>query len=449
MSPLFLLFLAIAVLYMILNLARLHHLWPQIEADFSNKIDLKKRFESFPQRTRGEGAKATVAYVISITACKELKGIIDGAAVLQHSIHLNSIRASNHSSYDYAMVAFVHPEASNCSKPLGALGYQVQVRETPIRLEDVRGEYKLTASKAGCCGELEWLKLYAFVLTDHPVAVHLDLDVLILQPLDNLFDAMLFGSELQGSMWNDSPKQIDAFFTRDYNMVIPGKRKVHQVGVQGGFLVVRPDQQVFDEFIEIILEGNFSISRGWGLMYGGYYGAATIQGLAAFYYGHVRPGTAVELNRCLYNNMADNPRSGKEHKSKCRSMQEECEDCRHTDLSLVRSIHYTECFKPWKCIAAQPHGWKHEKRDQCRKFHREWFGVRYSLEQAWKMKENREHPRGIYLPNPVSGTTATGQEDYTFHYCRPKGDGAKIYIPLEIPQSLFDGQNVEFPLLLL
>ena len=33
----------------------------------------------------------------------------------------------------------------------------------------------------------------------------------------------------------------------------------------------------------------------------------TIQGLLPYYYEHLHPGRAVELNRCVYNNMADNP----------------------------------------------------------------------------------------------------------------------------------------------
>jgi hypothetical protein len=436
-----LLFLTIILLSSTLTLSGLRRYVP-VDIDFSDSMDLPS---AFGQTLRGEPtrtvytAKATIAYAISITSCQDGKGLLDGAAVLQHAIYLNSIRASNKSQYDFAMFAFVHPNAANCTTPLEALGYQVQLRETPIRIQDVRGEYKQTAAKSGCCGEKEWLKLYTYLLTDYPVAVHVDLDVLILQPLDDLFDAMLFGAQFHAGMWkeHDTPQPINAnaFFTRDYNMVIPGKRQNHQVGVQGGFLVVRPDPQVFAEYIDIILEGNFTVKKGWGLTYGGYYGAATIQGLAAYFYGHVRPGTALELNRCLYNNMADNPRAGPDEHNKCRTNQKECEDCRLTELSLVKSVHYTDCYKPWKCVAWSLGGWQPDNRDQCLLFHYEWFRVRYSLERFWR---DSTHSTAMIMPERLNLTAVSGQAR-TLSYCT--NHGPTSYIPITIPQSLLDAQT--------
>ena len=381
-------------------------------------------------------AKATIAYAISITACKQDNGLLDGAAVLQHSIHLNSIRVPRKSKYDYKMFAFVHPEAINCTKPLQALGYEVQIRPTPIRVDDVRGTYKTIASKAGCCGEKEWLKLYVYLLTAYPVALHLDLDVLILQPLDDLYDAMLLGAPVQGNMWKDLPDHIDAFFTRDYNMIIPGQRPVHQIGVQGGFLVVRPNKQVFQEYVDIILEGNFTVAKGWGEMYGGYYGAATIQGLAAYYYGHVRPGTAVELNRCVYNNMADNPRGGGPENI-CRSAETECEDCRFTNLSLIKSVHYTDCYKPWKCTAGiTTSSWKTGTKKQCLTFHHEWFRVRRSLESFWDVMATGAKPVVTEIPDRLDVSAVSGIER-TLSYCVLEGRSKATYLPINIPQSLF------------
>ena len=39
---------------------------------------------------------------------------------------------------------------------------------------------------------------------------------------------------------------IEAFFTRDYNILNPGYRKPHRVGVQGGFLVIKPNLEIFE-----------------------------------------------------------------------------------------------------------------------------------------------------------------------------------------------------------
>jgi hypothetical protein len=74
------------------------------------------------------------------------------------------------------------------------------------------------------------------------------------------------------------PKTVDFMFTRDYNMVEPPYKQVHQIGVQGGFLIVKPSQRDFDRMVQIILSGGdgYDLREGWGgikLGYGGYYGA--------------------------------------------------------------------------------------------------------------------------------------------------------------------------------
>ena len=83
------------------------------------------------------------------------------------------------------------------------------------------------------------------------------------------------------------------------------------MGVQGGLLIFRPNETDFYRMIEIILDGaNFERGWGWGgpeKGYGGYYGAGTIQGLASYYYGEIARNRSVEVNRCYFNNMADDP----------------------------------------------------------------------------------------------------------------------------------------------
>lgn len=75
----------------------------------------------------------------------------------------------------------------------------------------------------GCCGAKELIKLEAYTLTDHPVVVQLDLDVIVLKPMDPLFDSMLAESPSSNlsnavpTMWPSKPipERINAFFTRD------------------------------------------------------------------------------------------------------------------------------------------------------------------------------------------------------------------------------------------
>jgi hypothetical protein len=126
---------------------------------------------------------------------------------------------------------------------------------------------------------------------------------------------------------------------------------------------VRPDPTVLTELTEIVKEGNytegFGRNNGWGgLGYGGFVGAMAMQGLMAYYYDHVRPQTSVELNQCRYNWMGMDvlyraaPNFKRKHPKvgMCRNDLEDCEDCMTTDLSEIRSVHYTECRKPWNCV---------------------------------------------------------------------------------------------------
>jgi len=385
-------------------------------------------------------AKGTIAYAISITSCngEGASRLIDGAAVLKHSIHLNSIdshkKNNNGSQFSYQMIAFLHPDASDCEPHLRQLGYHVMKKDTPIKVEDIKKEwYREHVVKSGCCQEKEFLKLYAYTLLDFSVVVHLDVDSLILKPLDDLFLVMMNSdggidatespiktqNTYDGANLKNVPvmlnkpltETVNAFFTRDYNMIRPGKE---HVGVQGGFLIVRPSLAVFEEYKNIILDGNFDPGRGWGGKYGGYYGAQQIQGIASYFYDHFHPNTAVELNRCIYNSMADNPRNPKKDGSKCRDGKDFCEDCRGTSLENIRSIHFTLCQKPWLCHQTPESGENTVGHHQCNLFHKEWHKVRSSLEDF--LQVNSRNRAGEY------------NKDAFFGHCNFAGK--RGYIPL-------------------
>jgi hypothetical protein len=353
-----------------------------------------------PQRT----AKAVIAYAVSITACKNPRDLTEGAAVLKHSIHLSSIRNPNSTSkYDYRLIAFVHPNATLCESAFESLGYQVQILDTPVDVTQIKNNSAMVGRvmKSGCCGEKEFLKLYTFTLLDYPVAVHLDLDTAILQPLDDLFDVMLLPANatkhIPAAMWTPNVTHpVNAFFTRDYPMISPG-RKVEKVGMQGGFFVVRPDRQVFDEYCSIIMSGQFVPGPGWGgpkLRYGGYFGAAQIQGLVSYFYGHFHANTSIELNRCNYNQMADPPRDDK--KDLCLTGEKNCQDCRDTNVPDIYSAHYTLCQKPWWCPAPDhkwlsEQVWKGRQGELCMELHHEWHRIRNDLEQTWQTAATSEY----------------------------------------------------------
>lgn len=355
---------------------------------------------------------ATIAYAVSVTGCGP-DPITEGAAVLKHSIHRASIHG--HGKYDYKLFAIYHPTAKSCAEPLQELGYNLLEREVFVKVEEIEGEFlREKIASNGCCGEKELIKLEAYTLTDYPIVVHLDLDVLVLKPLDELFDAMLEGTILAEAslQWpeKETPPLINAFYTVDYNMVYPGTK---YKPVQGGFLVTRPDMDVYERFKSVVKEGDFRHGSGWGGKVGPFYGSMTFQGLIPYYYDVLDPGHSVELNRCVYNQMADNPRTGRTINDKvsgdCRTGEKECEDCRSRPLEHIHTIHFTLCQKPWLCITHDENMIQHRL---CKKVTREWYAIRSEMEKSWGRSG-----RGDGKKEP----------DMFFGYCGPR------YLPIEKP----------------
>lgn len=380
-----------------------------------------------------------VAYVISVTDCRGSNknshhDLVDAASVLKHSIHLSSVQnPSSQSQYDYQMYALIHEEGrhndeacASLAPALEQIGYSVQWKPTPFDMDkDVLDEhafFKEKVHKQGCCGEREFLKLFTLQLLEHPIAVHLDLDTLLFRPLDHLYHAMLDPSNLaardlvrahrQSYNGPDTidkrplPDTIEAYFTRDYNMAVPGIAPT-RVLMQGGFWIVRPNRTTFHEIVALIImkqAHRFDPKCGWGgcsLGNARLYGGAGFQGLISYYYTFVQsrdptllkdsssssssisilpPSNSsndnfVELNRCLYNSMADNPR-----KACAKGEVNACNDCNDVPLKEVYGAHFTLCQKPWNyCKKPYKEG---GGRPLCEPFHRKWQSIRSDFETA-------------------------------------------------------------------
>jgi hypothetical protein len=165
-----------------------------------------------------------IPFVVSMTTCGE-DPFMEGAAVLKYSIHLTSIRGNMGGRYDYKMYAIFHPDAAECAKGLASLGFDLIERPLPVKVEEIEGEYlRSKIDKNGCCGAKELIKLWALTFTQYPIVVHVDMDFIILKPLDALFDAMLDETgdlskhkHSLNVMWPNQtlPTKINAFFTRD------------------------------------------------------------------------------------------------------------------------------------------------------------------------------------------------------------------------------------------
>ena len=121
--------------------------------------------------------------------------LVDGAAVLKHSTHLSSIEIPQSTSkYFYKMYAIIHTEALPCTeKQLASHGYTILVRKEPVAVNDIEGEFlRERVERNGFCGAKKFIKLHTYTITDQTIVVHLDLDTLILKPLDDVIDGMLY-----------------------------------------------------------------------------------------------------------------------------------------------------------------------------------------------------------------------------------------------------------------
>jgi hypothetical protein len=130
----------------------------------------------------------------------------------------------------------------------------------PLKVADIEGDYlRERIEKNGCCGATELLKLYSWSLTDYLRVVHLDMDSLVLDAMDELFEM---------------DKHL--IYTCDYGMMTPGSKACP---VQGGFLVVKPSMEEYHALVGTVLKGDFRDGGGWGGEHiGWFWGGMTIQG---------------------------------------------------------------------------------------------------------------------------------------------------------------------------
>ena len=147
---------------------------------------------------------------------------------------------------------------------------------------------------------------------------------------------------------------------------------------------------------------------GWEGKHGGFYGDVTFQGILPYYYETYAPGrrgdggrsghNEAELDRCVYNQMADNPRKstykfprgtpldpdamGFRDTKICRDGRSDCSDtdCQRTDPDDTVTAHFTFCGKPWDCSEGNPGT---VGNPTCRSLLGEWYAVRRELEDWW------------------------------------------------------------------
>jgi lipopolysaccharide biosynthesis glycosyltransferase len=188
---------------------------------------------------------------------------------------------------------------------------------------------------------MELLKLRAYQLHEYRRVLLLDLDAMLVQNLDHLFE--------------DPAMDKSLLFTYDHAMA---NSEARAPPVQGGFLLITPSEKHFEGMVEVVREGDFRDGSGWGgSKIGWAWGGQTIQGLVSYYYNMLADKTdSLELDHCEYNSMATT------------------KDCRYMDWEKVQSIHFTWCQKPWECHKGT--------KPICEHMHTHWWNTRRDFELA-------------------------------------------------------------------
>jgi len=132
--------------------------------------------------------RATIAHAISFLNCGAtlIAKYKDAMLVLRHSIHQNSIWSKNSTSqYSYKMYAFVNSDPTKkCARYtewLQRMGYTPLLLRNPVDISAIQNKYfRETIDKTGVAGSSELIKLYLYTLTDYPIVVHWDIDVVVL-----------------------------------------------------------------------------------------------------------------------------------------------------------------------------------------------------------------------------------------------------------------------------
>jgi hypothetical protein len=311
--------------------------------------------------------RSSMAFAVTLTSLhfdEKGRGLLDGLHVLRESIETTCVD----SAYFCDAVAFLSPNVPAKVHPIvEAAGWQVYPdRDVPVDITRIKGDnLRERIDKSGCCGASELIKLWSWTLLQYDRVVHMDVDTMLLGPLDELLDL-----------------EEEFVYTLDPAMAT-SKRNTP---VQGGFLLLKPSMDVFENLVQIIYEGNWG-GQGWrGSGIGFFWGGATIQGILSYYYRsgiEASPGQASEANRCMYNQMFDT---------------DECMDFAADHRDLVRSVHFTQkCPKPWSCSVV--------KDEACLSFISQWNGYRTKLLQARKLQPLPLCKGGSYVPLPLLPST--------------------------------------------
>uniref|UniRef100_A0A7S0ABK1 Hexosyltransferase n=1 Tax=Pyrodinium bahamense TaxID=73915 RepID=A0A7S0ABK1_9DINO len=281
-------------------------------------------------------------------------------------------RVKNQSRHAIDIMAIVPDTFTEHDQQVFAkLGIPARPFPPPVSLQEMNATFAKQVEHSGCCGYSENLKLHGAGMTQYDRVLVLDADVLLLDPMDELFDQTTQG--MAG--------------TFDYDLAIEGTAFPT---IQGGFFLFVPDKKDYDALKQLVRLGDWRSGTGWHGSGTGYaYGGGLATGLVSFYYNMVdtvypkvsfRP-EPLKYGTDLPGNYSTVP-AGSRFQALDRSIYDvlDTEDLRVAweakaiDLSHIKAFHFAgDCLKPWDCALA--------KTDVCRYATDKWWQMRRELKQ--------------------------------------------------------------------
>ena len=291
-----------------------------------------------------------IAYVLTITECPSdgqisskwnsntdatsLSVIYDTYSVFKAAVcncslddREGNVNYNSTSKYGYTMIALIHPSATMCPDANGdmvdmvktaqEIGYIPRIWDEDIYAEElgVNRDYFLSHPDYS---NQDLVYLHAVSMTNFPLVVLSEPTRMMLEPIDEVYDALLADESLRAAYVEDATGHIDL-----------------------GMAVIKPSVADSEALQNAYQTTPFDPATGWGgsgYGGGGIDGGMTSKGILTYFYKSYLPSstaaTTFNLDRCVYGNGGD---------SGCAQVS--------TDNVKVVHIDSDECGEPWECNA--------------------------------------------------------------------------------------------------
>lgn len=183
------------ILFLYIFRSKIDKIFNGAESSVADDVEAPVEFDPISlnnkQNVGSAPIKKRIAYAITVTKDGPF---LDGALVLGYSAKKVHDPSKGHvSNYDADLVAFVAPGVIKAKETLEANGWRVLERRVPVEIDEiVNREYAESMRNSGCCGADEFLKLWAYTLTEYHRVVHLDMDSIVFNNMVNSWVLFIF-----------------------------------------------------------------------------------------------------------------------------------------------------------------------------------------------------------------------------------------------------------------